>query len=115
MANDTLSHRDGPEPANGSHRGHPAPAGTHDWRSAGEAWGDRANDWACLYEHYPLDVLMAVFSRLDIGPSTELLDIACGSGLAVRLAAGMGADVSGIDAAAELVAVARMRTPDADL
>jgi SAM-dependent methyltransferase len=45
----------------------------------------------------------------------SLLDIACGSGLAARVADGMGADVAGIDAAAELVAVACARTPTADL
>jgi len=86
-----------------------------DWRAAGEAWGSRANEWSCLYEHYSVDVLLALFTRLGIGPSTRLLDIACGSGLAVRLAAGTGAAVAGIDASDELIAVARERTPTADL
>ncbi len=49
------------------------------------------------------------------GPDTELLDIACGSGLALRLAASTGATVAGIDAAAELIAVARSRVPAGDL
>jgi SAM-dependent methyltransferase len=87
----------------------------HDWREAGEAWGHRANDWACLWEHYSLDVLIAICSRLGLAPGTQLLDIACGSGLAVRVADGMGATVAGIDASAELVSVARARTPGADL
>ena len=87
----------------------------HDWRAAGEAWGHRATDWACLYEHYAIDVLVAIFGRVAVGPGTSLLDIACGSGLAARLAAGMGATVSGVDASAELLAVASARTPDADL
>jgi SAM-dependent methyltransferase len=95
---------DGAEPGDG-----------HDWRAAGEAWGHRAADWACLYEHYAIDVLVAIFGRVGVGPGTSLLDIACGSGLAVRLAAGMGATVSGVDASAELLAVATARTPDADL
>ena len=88
---------------------------THRWQEAGEAWGSRAPDWACLYEHYSLDMLIALLPRLEVGPEISLLDIACGSGLAVRVAAGMGADVAGIDAAAELVAVAYERTPTADL
>jgi len=88
---------------------------THDWRAAGEAWGSHANDWSCLAEHYAIDVIMALFSRLHVGSSTALLDIACGSGLAVRLADATGARVAGIDAAAELVAVGRDRTPSADL
>jgi SAM-dependent methyltransferase len=87
----------------------------HDWRQAGRAWGSRANDWACLYEHYSVDVLIALFAKLGVGPGTNLLDIACGAGLAVRIADGMGATVSGIDAAEGLVAVAHERTPGADL
>jgi ubiquinone/menaquinone biosynthesis C-methylase UbiE len=87
----------------------------HSWEEAGEAWGSRAPDWACLYEHYSLDMLVALLPRLGIGPGVSLLDIACGSGLAVRVAHGMGADVAGIDAAVELVAMACERTPTADL
>jgi SAM-dependent methyltransferase len=87
----------------------------HSWEEAGEAWGRRAIDWSCLYEHYSLDILVALLPRLGVGPGTALLDVACGSGLAVRVANGMGAEVAGIDAAAELVAVACDRTPAADL
>ena len=90
-------------------------ASPHRWEEAGEAWGSRAVDWSCLYEHYSLDILVALLPRLGVGPGTSLLDVACGSGLAVRVADGMGADVAGIDAAAELVAVACDRTPTADL
>src|SRR5271169_6061533 len=93
-----------------------APAApSHRWEEAGEAWGSRAVDWSCLYEHYSLDMLVALLPRLGVGPGMSLLDVACGSGLAVRVADGMGADVAGIDAAAELVDVARRRTPAADL
>jgi SAM-dependent methyltransferase len=60
-------------------------------------------------------VLIAMFTKLSVGPTTRLVDIACGSGLAVRIATGMGATASGIDASESLVAVARERTPDADL
>ena len=105
LAGEAPPTNDAPEPAD-EH---------HDWRAAGEAWGRRAADWACLYEHYAIDVLLAIFGRVGVGPGTSLLDIACGSGLAVRLANGMGAAVSGVDASAELLAVATARTPDADL
>src|ERR1700722_5237888 len=88
---------------------------SHRWEEAGEAWGSRAIDWSCLYEHYSLDILVALLPRLGVGQGTSLLDVACGSGLAVRVADGMGADVAGLDAAAELGAVARDRTPTADL
>lgn len=94
----------------------PSPtAVAHDWRQAGEAWGHRANDWACFSEHYAIDVLFAIYSGLGVGPHTELLDIAFGSGLGARIADSMGAKVSGIDASAELIAIARERTPGADL
>ena len=66
----------------------------HDWEEAGEAWGSRSRDWSCLYEHYSLDILVALLPRLGIGPGTALLDVACGSGLAIRVAGGMGADVA---------------------
>ncbi len=90
-------------------------ATVHDWREAGAAWGQRADDWATLYEHYSLDMLIALTSRLGPARGMRLLDIACGSGLAVRLAAGAGATVAGIDASAELIDIACARTPSADL
>src|SRR5262245_12506431 len=90
-------------------------AEAHDWRAAGEARGSHADARDCLYRTFSLDVLIALFGRLGVGPQTTLLDIACGSGLAVRLAAGTGARAAGIDAANDLIAVARERTPTADL
>jgi SAM-dependent methyltransferase len=87
----------------------------HDWREAGAGWGHAANDWSCLFEHYAVEVIAAIFGRIGVGPGTSVLDIACGSGYAVRHADAMGADASGIDASDELVAIARMRTPDADV
>jgi SAM-dependent methyltransferase len=60
-------------------------------------------------------VIAAIFARVGVGPEMSLLDVACGSGMAVRHADAMGADVAGIDAAAELMAIARTRTPGADL
>jgi SAM-dependent methyltransferase len=87
----------------------------HHWQEAGDAWGRRARDWACLFEHYASDVILAIFGRLDVGPGVSLLDIACGSGLAIRFADAAGADSAGIDAAAPLIDIARDRTPAADL
>ena len=88
---------------------------THDWREAGEAWGHSATDWACLYEHYALDVMMAIFDRVGVADGVRILDMACGSGLAMRQAGAMGATTAGIDAAESLVEIARDRNPDADL
>lgn len=91
------------------------PAEPHDWREAGEAWGHASVDWSCLYEHYSIDVVLAVHQRLAVGPGVRLLDVACGAGLAARIAAGAGAEVAGIDAAPSLVEIARARTPEADI
>jgi SAM-dependent methyltransferase len=88
---------------------------THDWREAGDAWGHSATDWAYLYEHYALDVMIAIFQRVGIAEGVRLLDVACGSGLALRHAQAMGSMTAGIDAAESLIRVARDRNPDADL
>lgn len=45
----------------------------------------------------------------------QLFDSGCGAGLALHLAAQRGARVSGIDATPELVAIAKERTPGADV
>ena len=88
---------------------------THDWREAGEAWGHSATDWAYLYEHYALDVMIAIFQRVGIADGVRVLDVACGSGLALRHAEAMGATTAGIDAAESLIEIARDRNPDSDL
>ena len=90
-------------------------AAEHDWRTAGEAWGHAAAEWACLYEHYAFDVITAVFDRVGVAPGVRLLDVACGAGLAVRYAAGRGATVAGIDASEALVEIACDRSPGTDL
>ena len=87
----------------------------HDWEVAGSAWGRRSRDWACFFEHYAVDVIQAIFRRVGVDEGTSMLDIACGSGLAVRYADEMGAAAAGIDAAAPLVEIARDRAPAADL
>lgn len=92
-----------------------APPVGHQWKEAGAAWGRRSRDWACLFEHYAIDVIQAIFGRLAVGEDSVLLDVACGSGLAVRYADAMGATTAGIDASASLIALARERTPGADL
>ena len=90
------------------------PAG-HRWEVAGDAWGRRARDWACLFEHYATDTIQAIFDRIGVGPGVAMLDIACGSGLAVRYAGARGACAAGIDAAESLIDIARVRNPGSDL
>jgi ubiquinone/menaquinone biosynthesis C-methylase UbiE len=85
------------------------------WRQAGLAWGARALDWAYLTEPYGRPAYDQVFSRTGVGDETSLLDIACGSGLALMTAAQRGATVAGIDASEALVRIARQRAPGGDI
>ena len=84
------------------------------WAESGQAWGDRARDWAYLFEPYARRANDALFDRAGVGAGTRLLDIACGSGYAASVAASRGAAVAGLDASEALIAIARARTPEAD-
>jgi SAM-dependent methyltransferase len=81
----------------------------------GPLWGARAQDWAELTEPVGMPFYEAVFDALGLGPTTHLLDVGCGAGLALQLATKRGATVAGLDAAEGLLDVARRRNPDADL
>lgn len=80
-----------------------------------EGWGRRAVEFATLLEPANCREYVAVHHHLGIVDGTRLLDVACGSGLALELAGICGATCSGIDASARLVTVARERCPDADV
>jgi len=84
------------------------------WAEAGRSWGARAVEWAYLLEPYARPANELLFDRLGIGDGVRLIDIACGSGFAARLAAERSALVSGLDASEGLVAIARARTPSGD-
>ncbi len=53
----------------------------------------------------------AVLNATEVGPGTRLLDVGCGGGFALLLAAARGATVSGFDATPALVDIARERVP----
>jgi SAM-dependent methyltransferase len=81
----------------------------------GVLWGAAAEDWAELQEPISEPIYEAAFDALGVGSGTRLLDVGCGSGFALQLAAKRGAAVGGFDASERLLAVARDRLPDADL
>jgi uncharacterized peroxidase-related enzyme len=85
------------------------------WRVVDEGWGRRAVVFATLAEPTNVREYVAVHHHLGLGAADRLLDVACGSGLALELAALSGARCAGIDASPRLVAVARDRNPEADL
>jgi SAM-dependent methyltransferase len=90
-------------------------AGSPQWVVVDEGWGRKAADFATLSEPGNCREYVAVHHRLGVDAGDRLLDVACGSGLAIELARLRGASCSGIDASARLVAVARDRNPDCDI
>lgn len=58
---------------------------------------------------------IAALGALAPRPHERLLHVGCGTGIALAIAAHLGAEVAGLDASADLLAVARDRLPDADL
>jgi uncharacterized peroxidase-related enzyme len=85
------------------------------WQLVDEGWGRRAVDFATLSEPQNVREYVALHDRLGLGAGDRLLDVACGSGLALELARARGADGAGLDASPRLVAVARDRSPGADV
>src|SRR5258705_6970732 len=89
--------------------------GSLQWAMVDEGWGRKAVDFATLSEPGNCREYVAVHHRLGVDAGDRLLDVACGSGLAIELARLRGASCSGIDASARLVAVARDRNPECDI
>jgi SAM-dependent methyltransferase len=89
--------------------------GLSQWEMVDEGWGRRAVDFAALSEPSNCREYVAMHHRLGVAADDRLLDVACGSGLAIELARLRGASCAGIDASPRLVAVARHRSPQADI
>src|SRR3984885_3015752 len=85
--------------------------GVSQWVVVDEGWGRKAVDFATLSEPGNCREYVTVHHGLGVDAGDRLLDVACGSGLAVELARLRGASCCGIDASAPLVAVARDRNP----
>lgn len=80
----------------------------------GGLWGGRAEAWAET-EAQQVPTYREAIRRVGIGPGQVLLELGCGSGVFLRLAADEGARVFGLDAAQPLIEIARERVPEADL
>lgn len=78
-------------------------------------WSERAQDWAEYQEKVLHPVYQVVFDRLGVGSGVRLLDVGCGTGLALQIAARRGAQVSGIDASTASIEIARERVPGGNL
>jgi SAM-dependent methyltransferase len=80
----------------------------------GDLWNGNPRDWADLQEPQFVPMYQAVLDRAVVGAGAKVLDVGCGSGLFLSLAAKRGAAVSGLDAAGALLDIARERTPGGD-
>ncbi len=81
----------------------------------GPLWSERADDWAAVHEHNLKPVYNAVLDLVHAGPGVRILEVGCGGGTALELAAKRGAEVAAIDAAAAFVEITRRRVPSADV
>lgn len=80
----------------------------------GRLWGARARDWADVQEGQCSAAYQTVFDSLSLHPGTKYCDAGCGSGMAALMASHRGAAVSGIDASASLLGIARERVAAGD-
>jgi SAM-dependent methyltransferase len=78
-------------------------------------WGTDPRAWADLAEAHNRPLFEAVLGAAAVGPGTAVLDVGCGSGLTLVLAAERGAVTSGADISPGLLGIARDRLPHADL
>ncbi len=77
----------------------------------GQLWSIAPHYWSKHFEPYFLPMYKKVLEQLTLTEDTLLLDAGCGAGLFSNMAIETGAQVIGIDAAAGLLEIARMRNP----
>jgi SAM-dependent methyltransferase len=94
--------------------GHPNTASRGSAERWGPLWGARADDWA-ISEDQQIPTYAAALEVVGVGAGARILDVGCGVGSFLRYAAGLGAEVHGIDASEALVEIARDRLPGADV
>jgi len=80
----------------------------------GRLWGVRARDWADIQECQLRSTYETIFDRLGLSNGVMYCDVGCGSGMAASIASKRGARVSGLDAAENLLALARALVANGD-
>jgi SAM-dependent methyltransferase len=83
-------------------------------RRWGPLWGARPHDWATS-EYQQVPTYEEAIRRVGIRRGERVLDVGCGAGAFLRLAADRGAHVFGLDASEALIELARSRVPEAEL
>ena len=77
----------------------------------GELWGAAADRWAARQERTCRPLWAAVLEALGADPGIHLLDAGCGAGAGSVDAAARGCSVTGADASAPLIEIARGHLP----
>jgi SAM-dependent methyltransferase len=80
----------------------------------GELWDARADHWAQYQEETARPLFHSVLARMNIAVGLFYLDIGCGAGAALAIAAARGALVAGVDISPTLLAIAKTRVPNGD-
>ena len=78
-------------------------------------WDTNPRAWADLAEAHNRPLFEAVLDAAHVTEGTRLLDVGCGTGLTLVLAAGHGAVPAGLDVSPGLLGIAQERLPGADL
>ena len=80
----------------------------------GELWSARSRDYAETIEGFFRPLYESALERPEIANASSSLDVGCGPGLAATVFARKIANVSGIDASAAFIEIARERLPGRD-
>jgi SAM-dependent methyltransferase len=78
-------------------------------------WDADPEGWALYSEPHNVPLFEAVLDAAGVGEGTRLLDVGCGTGRTLQLAAAWGAVLTGVDVAPGLLGIAAERLPGADL
>ena len=78
------------------------------WNATAQVWDEKMGDEGNDFHRYL--VRPAIEKLLELKPGERILDIGCGNGLTTRRLASLGAKVTGIDFASEMINNARKRT-----
>jgi ubiquinone/menaquinone biosynthesis C-methylase UbiE len=80
----------------------------------GDLWSARARDYAEIMEGFFRPLYESALARPELAKANSSLDVGCGPGLAATIFARKTANVSGIDASAAFIEIARERLPGRD-
>ncbi|MDP9026645.1 MAG: methyltransferase domain-containing protein, partial [Actinomycetota bacterium] len=78
-------------------------------------WGADPEAWRLHSEPHTAPLFEAALAAASIVPGTRLLDIACGTGMLLALAAERGARVTGLDVSPGMLQLAAEQAPSAEL